>query len=150
MNGVQDPEELDLENLLRKVIRRHTEGVMKFFQAQLQRGMSTRGIFSRPGEVTLVSNGEYIFARRLCWKLLCVVLMGSGRRRTFVAGASVHGRGRDCDCGPPNRTTDTSGQRGPRCGWAGAPVRGDHAATARRAVHASASACAPAERGESK
>lgn len=55
---LQDPEELDLERLLRKVIRRHTEGVMKFFQAQLQRGISTRGVFSRPGEVSFVSNGE--------------------------------------------------------------------------------------------
>ncbi|PIL36575.1 hypothetical protein GSI_00264 [Ganoderma sinense ZZ0214-1] len=51
-----DPEELDLERLLRKVIRRHTEGVMKFFQVQLQRGISTRGVFSRPGEVSFVSN----------------------------------------------------------------------------------------------
>ena len=54
---LQDPEELDLERLLRKVIRRHTEGVMKFFQAQLQRGPATRNVFSPPGEVTFVSNG---------------------------------------------------------------------------------------------
>ena len=30
---------------------------MKFFQAQLQRGVATRNIFSPPGEVVFVSNG---------------------------------------------------------------------------------------------
>ncbi|RPD78468.1 MED14-domain-containing protein [Lentinus tigrinus ALCF2SS1-7] len=51
-----NPEDLDCESLLRRVIRRHTEGVMKFFQAQLQRGPATRNVFSPPGEVTFVSN----------------------------------------------------------------------------------------------
>ncbi|KAI0743387.1 MED14-domain-containing protein [Daedaleopsis nitida] len=51
-----DPVDLDFETLLRRVIRRHTEGIMKFFQAQLQRGIATRNVFSPPGEVTFVSN----------------------------------------------------------------------------------------------
>ncbi|EJF55792.1 MED14-domain-containing protein [Dichomitus squalens LYAD-421 SS1] len=51
-----DPENLDMESLLLKVIRRHTESVMKFFQTQLQRGAVTRNIFSPQGEVVFVSN----------------------------------------------------------------------------------------------
>ncbi|KAI0745059.1 MED14-domain-containing protein [Earliella scabrosa] len=55
-----NPEDLDFESLLRRVIRRHTEGVMKFFQAHLQRGVATRNVFSPPGEVTFVSNDEVV------------------------------------------------------------------------------------------
>ncbi|KAH9940499.1 MED14-domain-containing protein [Epithele typhae] len=51
-----NPDDLDFESLLRAVIRRHTGGVMKFFQMQLQRGDYTRSIFSPPGEVAFVSN----------------------------------------------------------------------------------------------
>ncbi|EJF59964.1 hypothetical protein DICSQDRAFT_171682 [Dichomitus squalens LYAD-421 SS1] len=48
--------DLDMESLLRTVIRWHTEGVMKFFQTQLQRGAMTRNIFSPQGDVVFVSN----------------------------------------------------------------------------------------------
>ncbi|EJF55455.1 hypothetical protein DICSQDRAFT_175882 [Dichomitus squalens LYAD-421 SS1] len=48
--------DLDMESLLRTVIRWHTEGVMKFFQTQLQRGTMTRNIFSPQGDVVFVSN----------------------------------------------------------------------------------------------
>ncbi|OSD01314.1 MED14-domain-containing protein [Trametes coccinea BRFM310] len=52
-----DPDDLDFESLLRKVIRRHTEGIMKFFQLQLMHGSITRNVFGAPGEVTFVGNG---------------------------------------------------------------------------------------------
>ncbi|RDX48026.1 MED14-domain-containing protein [Lentinus brumalis] len=69
-----DPEDLDFESLLRRVIRRHTEGVMKFFQAQLQRGPTTRNVFSPPGEVTFVSNeGSPSLRVHLCADEIVVV-----------------------------------------------------------------------------
>ena len=55
---VQDPDDLDFESLLRRVISCHSEGVMKFFQMQLQRDNITRNSFSPPGEVVFVSDGE--------------------------------------------------------------------------------------------
>ncbi|KAI0356373.1 MED14-domain-containing protein [Trametes cingulata] len=51
-----DPDNLDFESLLRRVIRRHTEGIMKFFQSQLMHGMLTRNVFSAPGEITFVTS----------------------------------------------------------------------------------------------
>ncbi|KAH9894934.1 MED14-domain-containing protein [Cubamyces lactineus] len=51
-----DSDDLDFESLLRRVIRRHTEGIMKFFQMQLTRGAMTRNVFSAPGEITLVNH----------------------------------------------------------------------------------------------
>ncbi|KAI0768733.1 MED14-domain-containing protein [Trametes elegans] len=53
---VQNPDDLDFESLLRRVIRRHTEGIMKFFQIQLMRAPLTRNVFSAPGEITFVAN----------------------------------------------------------------------------------------------
>ncbi|KAI8975875.1 MED14-domain-containing protein [Trametes punicea] len=51
-----DSEDLDFESLLRRVIRRHTEGIMKFFQMQLTRGAMTRNVFGAPGEVAFLTN----------------------------------------------------------------------------------------------
>ncbi|KAI0644574.1 MED14-domain-containing protein [Trametes meyenii] len=53
-----DPNDLDFESLIRGVIRRHTEGIMQFLQAQLVRGALTRNVFSAPGEITFVSDGS--------------------------------------------------------------------------------------------
>ncbi|KAI0633692.1 MED14-domain-containing protein [Trametes polyzona] len=51
-----DPNDLDFESLLRRVIRRHTEGIMKFFQYQLMRGPVTRNVFAN--EVSFVANED--------------------------------------------------------------------------------------------
>ncbi|OJT12740.1 Mediator of RNA polymerase II transcription subunit 14 [Trametes pubescens] len=51
-----DPNDLDFEGLLRRVIRRHTEGIMKYFQRDLMQNAHTRNVFSAPGEVTFVTN----------------------------------------------------------------------------------------------
>ncbi|CDO75529.1 hypothetical protein BN946_scf184871.g10 [Trametes cinnabarina] len=61
-----DPDDLDFESLLRRVIRRHTEGIMTFFQLQLMHGAITRNVFGTPGEVSLVSNGAPSLRIHLC------------------------------------------------------------------------------------
>ncbi|KDQ53591.1 hypothetical protein JAAARDRAFT_39281 [Jaapia argillacea MUCL 33604] len=50
-----DPDDLDLESILRKVIEKHTRAILKVFQLQLQRG-PVRTVFSPPGEVVLVED----------------------------------------------------------------------------------------------
>ncbi|KII92020.1 hypothetical protein PLICRDRAFT_103790 [Plicaturopsis crispa FD-325 SS-3] len=47
---------LDFEALLRKVIERHTKCILAMYQFQLQRGPTA--VFSIPGEVTLVIDGD--------------------------------------------------------------------------------------------
>ncbi|KAH8108107.1 mediator complex subunit MED14-domain-containing protein [Cristinia sonorae] len=52
-----DPNDLDVEKLLQRVIRRHTEAVLVMFQLQLQQGPH-RNTFSYPGAVTLLLDGS--------------------------------------------------------------------------------------------
>ncbi|KAI0829900.1 MED14-domain-containing protein [Trametes gibbosa] len=51
-----NPDDLDFESLLRRILRRHTEGIMNFFQVHLTGGEQTRNVFSSPGEITFVTN----------------------------------------------------------------------------------------------
>lgn len=60
LNDIQDPNNLDLEALLRNVIRKHTWAILRSYQYQLQRGPA-RAIFSGPGVVTLVNDGAFVF-----------------------------------------------------------------------------------------
>ncbi|OBZ68191.1 Mediator of RNA polymerase II transcription subunit 14 [Grifola frondosa] len=63
-----NPDDLDLESLLYKVIRKHTEAILKVFQAQLQHGPTTRNVFSGTGEVVLVHepDGAHALRTHLC------------------------------------------------------------------------------------
>ncbi|EMD37772.1 hypothetical protein CERSUDRAFT_73593 [Gelatoporia subvermispora B] len=66
-------EDLDLEALLRKVITKHTEAILKVFKFQLQHGPS-RNVFSDPGEVELISeDGSYTLRTHLCADEIVVV-----------------------------------------------------------------------------
>lgn len=53
----QDSDNLDVEALLRRVITKHIEAILKVIKNQLQYGPTTRSMFSPPGEVTLVIEG---------------------------------------------------------------------------------------------
>ena len=61
----QDSDDLDFEALLRAVIDKHTLLILTAFQRQLQRG-PLRNIFSAPGVVTLVKDGNITFLTRSC------------------------------------------------------------------------------------
>lgn len=54
--GLQNPDNLDLEALLRKVIWVHTKAVLRSFQAQLSTGLYS-AFFGKPGEVILDIDG---------------------------------------------------------------------------------------------
>lgn len=51
----QDADNLDFEALLRKILAKHAEAILRMFQAQLQHGPSLS--FAQPDQVTLQSNG---------------------------------------------------------------------------------------------
>ncbi|KAI6036221.1 mediator complex subunit MED14-domain-containing protein [Pisolithus microcarpus] len=53
-----DPENLDFEGVLVRVIHAHTRLILSNFQSQLQNG-PTRNVFSPEGKVTLDSRGDY-------------------------------------------------------------------------------------------
>ena len=50
-----------MEQLLRKVIWKHTKAILTFFQLQLQHG-PYRSVFGPPGEVELITDGEPSFS----------------------------------------------------------------------------------------
>ncbi|KAI6103423.1 mediator complex subunit MED14-domain-containing protein [Pisolithus sp. B1] len=53
-----DPENLDFEGMLVRVIHAHTRSILLSFQSQLQNGPA-RNVFSPEGKVTLDSRGDY-------------------------------------------------------------------------------------------
>lgn len=53
LRACQDPQDLDIERLLRKCILRHTYAILSALQEQLQKGPAA-DIFGAPGMVTLV------------------------------------------------------------------------------------------------
>jgi hypothetical protein len=55
---LKDPNDLDIDALLRKVIEKHSIAILKVFQALLQ-DESKQRVFSTPGDVTLVMDGRY-------------------------------------------------------------------------------------------
>ncbi|PCH43924.1 MED14-domain-containing protein [Wolfiporia cocos MD-104 SS10] len=62
-----ESDNLDVEALLRKVIARHTEAVLKVIQTQLQLAPATRNIFSHPGEIVITQEeGMHVLRTRLC------------------------------------------------------------------------------------
>ncbi|OCH90250.1 MED14-domain-containing protein [Obba rivulosa] len=70
-----NPDDLDLEALLRKVITKHTEGILKFFKNQLQHG-PMRNVFSDPGEVELISeDGSHALKTHLCADEMVIVTL---------------------------------------------------------------------------
>ncbi|KZT04699.1 MED14-domain-containing protein [Laetiporus sulphureus 93-53] len=62
-----DSDNLDFESLLRKVLAKHSEAILKVIQHQLQNGNETRAMFSPPGEITLVvDEGLLALRTHLC------------------------------------------------------------------------------------
>lgn len=95
---VVDPDNLDIEALLRKVITKHIEEILKVIKAQLQHGSTTRSMFSQPGEVTLViEGGIHALRTHLCADEVVVVTIDprTGRLNLRDTGdLAAAGRGR--------------------------------------------------------
>ena len=51
---------MDFETLLRSVIEKHTQAILKAFQVQLQQGI-VHAVFSHPGVVTVIPDGPSRF-----------------------------------------------------------------------------------------
>lgn len=49
-------DDLDVDKLLRRVIEKHTEGILKIYQFQIQRGPG-HNVFYSPGAVSLLVDG---------------------------------------------------------------------------------------------
>ncbi|KAH9945691.1 MED14-domain-containing protein [Amylocystis lapponica] len=75
---VINPDDLDIDTLLRMVISKHTEAILKTFQAQLHYSANTRNVFSPPGEVTLVvEDGVHALRVHLCADEVVIVTIDS-------------------------------------------------------------------------
>ncbi|KAL6308200.1 MED14-domain-containing protein [Sparassis latifolia] len=62
-----NPDDLDVGLLLRTVVLKHTEAILKAFRNQLQHGPITRKVFSSPGAVTLdMEDGVHVLRTHFC------------------------------------------------------------------------------------
>lgn len=113
----QNPDDLDVEALIRKVIWKHTKGILMTYQYQLQHG-PTRNAFGQPGTVVLVAEGIYF--RSVTGRDDRLTLIFFYRR--YVGAANKPMRRRSCyrHHRPSHGTTQSTGHGRP-CGCRACP-----------------------------